>query len=239
MPPKRSTARAAMSCADSGLETSVWEKTASPPSPSIPAATLGPASEFRSATTTAAPSDASARAYASPIPCAAPVTIATLPANRPSALGIRLAYSSAQAHGRAGEWPELAVAQPAPSAKTNLVGLPVKSAESRANTQSGRRAKTLLDAGSTMSSPYDVPYLAFSARSMSRSASRSVTRAARPSTTTGSRGLSEDTVQRDCPAMLRALREPLELLNHSRPSCHSAQTGMRCGVPFGVTVASQ
>src|SRR3954451_19728211 len=41
-------------------------------------ATCSPASALRSATTTDAPSAASARAYASPMPCAAPVTTTTL-----------------------------------------------------------------------------------------------------------------------------------------------------------------
>jgi hypothetical protein len=39
------------------------------------------------------------------------------------------------------------------AAKVNLVGDPAKLLESRANTHSGRKAKTLLDAGSTMSCP--------------------------------------------------------------------------------------
>jgi hypothetical protein len=56
---------------------------------------------------------------------------------------------------------------------------------------------------------------------------------------TGSSGLSVDNVQRGSRPRFRALRDPLELLNHSRPSCQTAQTGMRCGPPSGVTVASQ
>ena len=49
-----------------------------------PSATASPRSTSMSAITTEAPSAASARAYASPIPPAAPVTMATLPSNRPS-----------------------------------------------------------------------------------------------------------------------------------------------------------
>ena len=45
--------------------------------------------------------------------------------------------------------------------------------------------------------------------------------------------------QRGCPARLRALRDPLELLNQSAPVCQTAHTGIRCGAPSGVTVASQ
>ena len=45
------------------------------------------------------------------------------------------------------------LAHPGPGPKVNRVGDPVKSLESRANTHSGRRLKTLLDAGSTMSKP--------------------------------------------------------------------------------------
>ena len=48
-----------------------------------------------------------------------------------------------------------------------------------------------------------------------------------------------DAVQRASEARFRALRDRLELLNHSRPPCQTAQTGMRCGAPCGVTVASQ
>jgi hypothetical protein len=43
--------------------------------------------------------------------------------------------------------------QAVPGPKVNRVGDPVKSLESRANTHSGSRVKTLFDAGSTMSMP--------------------------------------------------------------------------------------
>ena len=66
-----------------------------------------------------------------------------------------------------------------------------------------------------------------------------MTRSARPCTTTGSSGLSVDTVQRASAPRLRALRDPFALENHSRAENQTAQTGMRCGAPCGVTVASQ
>jgi len=74
---------------------------------------------------------------------------------------------------------------------------------------------------------------------MASNSSGLVTRSARPCTTTGSCGLSVDTVQRASALRLRALRDPFALENHSRPVCHTAQTGIRCGAPCGVTVASQ
>jgi len=81
--------------------------------------------------------------------------------------------------------------------------------------------------------------LAFSAASMAAKSSWLAIRSARPCTTTGSCGLSVDTVQRAPAPRLRALRDPFALENHSRPVCHTAQTGIRCGAPCGVTVASQ
>src|SRR5690606_8648010 len=75
MPPNRSTAVAAIASTDAGSDTSVRTNT-----PLMSSATACPRSST-SATTTDAPSAASARAYASPMPCAAPVTIATLPSN--------------------------------------------------------------------------------------------------------------------------------------------------------------
>src|SRR5699024_5879266 len=83
MPPNSSTAVAAIACADAGSETSVGTKCARPPADLIECATFSPASSWMSATTTAAPSAASPRAYASPIPVAAPVTTATLPSYLP------------------------------------------------------------------------------------------------------------------------------------------------------------
>ena len=81
--------------------------------------------------------------------------------------------------------------------------------------------------------------MAFSAASMAVNASGLVTRSVRPCATTGSCGLSVDTVQRAFAVRLRALRDPLALENHRRSSCHTAQTGIRCGAPCVVTVASQ
>jgi len=81
--------------------------------------------------------------------------------------------------------------------------------------------------------------LAFSAASMAVNSSGLVIRSARPCTTTGSCGLSVDRVQRASALKLRALRDPFALENHSRPACHTAQTGIKCGAPCGVTVASQ
>ena len=52
-----------------------------PPSPLMPSATFWAPSVLMSATTTAAPSRASASAYAWPIPPPAPVTIATFSLN--------------------------------------------------------------------------------------------------------------------------------------------------------------
>ena len=46
-------------------------------------------------------------------------------------------------------------------------------------------------------------------------------------------------MQRASVLRLRALRDPFALENHSRPENHTPQTGMRCGTPCGVTVASQ
>src|SRR4029453_13007701 len=79
MPPNASTAAAAIACVDSGDATSTRTNRAAAP---ISSATRRPCASFSSATTTRAPSAASALAYTSPMPCPAPVTIATLSWNR-------------------------------------------------------------------------------------------------------------------------------------------------------------
>jgi len=66
-----------------------------------------------------------------------------------------------------------------------------------------------------------------------------VTRPARPCTTTGWAGSLVDTVQRGSAARLRAFRDSLELLNQRWPARQIPQTGIKCGTPAGVTVASQ
>src|SRR4051812_15396753 len=76
MPPYAATACSTIAAADSCDDTSVGTN-----SPPMSAATFWPPSASMSAATTDAPSAASARAYASPIPCAAPVTTATFPSN--------------------------------------------------------------------------------------------------------------------------------------------------------------
>src|SRR6266498_1288644 len=58
---------------------------------------------------------------------------------------------------------------------------------------------------------------------------RSTMRRARPATTTGSDGFAVDSMHRASRARLRALRDPLALLNHRLPSCQIAQTGIRWG----------
>src|SRR5688572_28471317 len=88
MPPNASTAAAAIACVDSGDATSTRTKRAFFP---ISSATRRPCASFSSATTTRAPSAARALAYVSPMPCPAPVTIATLSWNRMrSPLGVHL-----------------------------------------------------------------------------------------------------------------------------------------------------
>src|SRR5215510_6908595 len=73
------------SCQSSSLATSSLTNCALPPSALIFSATARPSASITSATTTMAPSRAKMTASLSPIPCAAPVTIATLP---PSLMGI-------------------------------------------------------------------------------------------------------------------------------------------------------
>src|SRR2546421_2027215 len=74
--PWRESASATMRCASSGFEMS-----ASTATPSTPAAVRSAPSPCTSAATTLAPSAASLSATAFPIPCAAPVTIATRSCN--------------------------------------------------------------------------------------------------------------------------------------------------------------
>ncbi|SKV07025.1 Uncharacterised protein [Mycobacteroides abscessus subsp. abscessus] len=92
MPPNSLAALSAMAIAESGSETSTPAKMALPPSATICLATPSPTSALISATTTAAPSRASACAYASPMPCAAPVTMATLLSNSPIILSSSLLF---------------------------------------------------------------------------------------------------------------------------------------------------
>src|SRR5262252_7687619 len=73
------------SCQSSSLATSSLTNCAWPPSALIFSATARPSASITSATATIAPSRAKMMASLSPIPCAAPVTIATLP---PSLMGI-------------------------------------------------------------------------------------------------------------------------------------------------------
>src|ERR1700757_3390023 len=83
MPPNSASVRSAMALADAGSETSTGMASAVPPSATICLATRSPASALMSATTAAAPSRASASAYAWPMPPAEPVTIGTLLSNCP------------------------------------------------------------------------------------------------------------------------------------------------------------
>src|SRR3954452_20403783 len=84
-----------ISASQSGsLVTSIVAEVASPPPARISAATASACSWRISATTTLAPSWAKSRASASPIPCAAPVTIATLSCRRMGFLLIPLSASS-------------------------------------------------------------------------------------------------------------------------------------------------
>src|SRR5262247_4232642 len=83
--PKAPTVVLTASCQSSSLATSSLTNCALPPSALIFSATARPSASITSATTTMAPSRAKMTASLSPIPCAAPVTIATLP---PSLMGI-------------------------------------------------------------------------------------------------------------------------------------------------------
>src|SRR5262245_36256226 len=80
--PNASTVWSTQRCAESGSETSVWTKTASP-FPSSARIASPARSSTSSATTTLAPSARKRSAYARPIPCPAPVMIATLSWSRP------------------------------------------------------------------------------------------------------------------------------------------------------------
>ena len=81
MPPNSESVCAAISLAESGSDTSTRTASALPPSPLMPSATFCAPSTLMSATTTAAPSRASASAYAWPMPPPAPVTMATFSLN--------------------------------------------------------------------------------------------------------------------------------------------------------------
>src|SRR4051794_33873286 len=89
-PPKCSTVAAYMACTSSALVTSACTY-----SPSISSARALPTSSARSATTTCAPSAAKRRAPARPMPLAAPVMTATLPASLPAGvLGTATSWKS-------------------------------------------------------------------------------------------------------------------------------------------------
>ena len=75
-----------MAAASAALETSVRKNDASPPSPRMRSAVASPSSALMSLTSTWAPAAANTRAVASPMPIAAPVTIATLPSSIPVAI---------------------------------------------------------------------------------------------------------------------------------------------------------
>ena len=68
------------------LDTSVRQNHAEPPSCRMLSAVASPDSELMSLTSTWAPAAANTRAVASPMPIAAPVTIATLPSSGPGAI---------------------------------------------------------------------------------------------------------------------------------------------------------
>ncbi len=80
MPPKASCARAATRSIASGSDMSASTAIASPPAPVIASTVSRSLSGCRPAATTRAPRCASSCAVARPIPVAAPVTIAVLPA---------------------------------------------------------------------------------------------------------------------------------------------------------------
>ncbi len=72
--------------ASAARDTSVRRNDADPPSRWMPCAVASPASASMSLTSTSAPAAANTRAVASPMPIAAPVTIATLPLSTPVAI---------------------------------------------------------------------------------------------------------------------------------------------------------
>ncbi len=76
--PYFSTAAATMALTCSPFEMSTLTNAASPPLATMSSTTDWPFSSLKSATTTFAPAWAKRRAVASPMPCAAPVTMATL-----------------------------------------------------------------------------------------------------------------------------------------------------------------
>ena len=90
--PKASSVRANISMTSADSPTSVRTKMASPPSALILSTTRWPPSALTSATQTDAPSRARTCAVTSPIPEAAPVTMAALPAIRPLLLIVGLLF---------------------------------------------------------------------------------------------------------------------------------------------------
>src|SRR5947209_2125459 len=78
MPPNASTAVLISACTDSSSATSTDTAIAVPPAAVMPSATSLAAASFRSPTTTRAPSSASRREVALPMPPAPPATTATL-----------------------------------------------------------------------------------------------------------------------------------------------------------------
>ena len=85
-PPKCFAAASIIAITEASSATSATWPTARPPAASISFATASAPAPFTSATTTAAPSRASSSAVARPMPDAAPVTIATLPASLPRSI---------------------------------------------------------------------------------------------------------------------------------------------------------
>src|SRR5262249_14601728 len=96
--PTRSATARATRCVSCSLDTSTRSNVAP-----MSRATAEPFSALTSAATTVAPSRTKRRAYASPIPCAAPVTITTLPA---SFMHRSLALAVARWQGTASSRPE-------------------------------------------------------------------------------------------------------------------------------------
>ena len=79
------TAASTMARTESTSPRSTWTAVASPPAAAIASATCFAPAAFRSATTVRAPSAATRRAVAWPMPDAAPVMIAILPSSLPMA----------------------------------------------------------------------------------------------------------------------------------------------------------
>ena len=88
--PNSRSASATASAQPASLVTSSRRKRAFAPSSAVSAS---PAAALTSVTNTLAPSATSLRACASPMPCAAPVTIAILPVSRPMVVSLPFSFS--------------------------------------------------------------------------------------------------------------------------------------------------